>query len=198
VSRCAGSRCVPVADVLQSRSSLTPQPTAATKVFGNPAALLSNWFHSMPQSLAAVFQSIRSQFRKAAALGTFRRRRPQRQRETELLERRLLLVGDISGQIYNDLNRNNANNAGEPSLPGWTVFIDGNLDGIFNTGEVFTTMDADELRQQTAADGTYTPSAHLPTAQKQSVWSLRPTGPSPVLLQALPASDCSTEKTARA
>ncbi|MGV2340836.1 MAG UNVERIFIED_CONTAM: hypothetical protein LVR18_44925 [Planctomycetaceae bacterium] len=96
----------------------------------------------MSQAPVKVLQFLRRQLRKAALTGVIRRRRTQHRRETELLERRLPLVGDISGQIYNDLNRNNANNAGEPSLPGWTVFIDGNLDGIFNAGEVFTTTDA--------------------------------------------------------
>ncbi|MFM7040551.1 MAG: hypothetical protein ACKO2L_22820, partial [Planctomycetaceae bacterium] len=66
----------------------------------------------MSQSPAPVLQFFRSQFRKATTSSSIRRRRPRRRPETELLERRLLLVGDISGQIYNDLNRNNANNAG--------------------------------------------------------------------------------------
>jgi len=71
-----------------------------------------------------------------------RRKLPRHHRQTEQLEHRLLLVGDISGQVYDDINRNNTNDAPDRSLPGWTVFVDSNTDGRLTAGEAFTTTDA--------------------------------------------------------
>ncbi|MFM7058543.1 MAG: SdrD B-like domain-containing protein, partial [Planctomycetota bacterium] len=96
----------------------------------------------MTQKLAAVLRSIRNRLLIAEIPRTIRGRRACRSRHTELLERRLLLVGDISGQVYDDVNRNNTNDAGDRSLPGWTVFVDANTDGSLNPGEAFTTTDA--------------------------------------------------------
>ncbi len=59
----------------------------------------------------------------------------------ERLEQRQLLVGDINGQVYNDVNRNAINDAGDRSLAGWTVFVDANADNLLNAGERFTTTD---------------------------------------------------------
>ncbi|MFM7921855.1 MAG: hypothetical protein ACKPJJ_16655, partial [Planctomycetaceae bacterium] len=49
---------------------------------------------------------------------------------TEKLEQRLLLVGDINGQIWVDSIANGRNDAGERSLAGWPVFIDSSGDGL--------------------------------------------------------------------
>ena len=100
----------------------------------------------MSKLLARVLSEIRTQLAnptsRLSARKTARRLRKGRESRTEFLERRLLLVGDISGQVFNDVNRNNVNDVGDQDLPGWTVFVDANLDGNFNTGEVFTTTDA--------------------------------------------------------
>jgi uncharacterized repeat protein (TIGR01451 family) len=42
----------------------------------------------------------------------------------------------ISGFKYNDLNGNGAFNAGEPRLPGWTIYLDANDNNILDSGEV--------------------------------------------------------------
>ena len=73
--------------------------------------------------------------------------RRQRQRfsgvsSPEGLEPRLLLVGDISGQIWVDANANGRNDPGERSLAGWPVFIDSNGDGLQTAGEQITASDA--------------------------------------------------------
>jgi VCBS repeat-containing protein len=51
--------------------------------------------------------------------------------------------GDIAGTAFEDLNLNGIKESGEHGLPGWTMFVDANADGIFNTGEISTTADAD-------------------------------------------------------
>ncbi len=60
--------------------------------------------------------------------------------------------GQISGQVFNDLNGNGAKESGEPSLPNWTVFLDTNNSG---------TLDAGEPSASTDSNGTYT-FANLP------------------------------------
>ncbi|MEY3175670.1 MAG: hypothetical protein RLZZ436_3584, partial [Planctomycetota bacterium] len=96
----------------------------------------------MSQLTAGILLSLRRRFLRPDSQHPVRRRRSAEGRRCEQLERRLLLVGDISGQVYDDVNRNNINDPGDRDLPGWTVFIDANTDGNFNPGEVFTTTDA--------------------------------------------------------
>jgi protocatechuate 3,4-dioxygenase beta subunit len=48
----------------------------------------------------------------------------------------------ISGQAYNDLNFNGIQDAGDPGLPGMTVFLDTNNNGVLDGGEPSTTTDA--------------------------------------------------------
>ncbi len=52
----------------------------------------------------------------------------------------------ISGQIFNDLNNNGSKETGEPGLPGLTLFLDSNNNGV---------LDPDETRTTTDASGTY-------------------------------------------
>ena len=42
--------------------------------------------------------------------------------------------GSINGQLWYDANGDGVNDAGEPPLAGWTVFLDTNHDGIFEGG----------------------------------------------------------------
>ncbi len=48
----------------------------------------------------------------------------------------------ISGQVFNDLNRNASRDTNEPGLAGWTVFLDTNNNGTFDGGETGTLTDA--------------------------------------------------------
>ena len=59
----------------------------------------------------------------------------RRLRGLERLEGRLLLAtyGDIDGTILNDLNANGVKDAGEDGLPGWTAYVDLNLNGTFES-----------------------------------------------------------------
>ena len=41
------------------------------------------------------------------------------------------LPGSIAGKKWSDLNENGLFDAGEPGLPGWTIFLDENGDGVF-------------------------------------------------------------------
>ena len=41
----------------------------------------------------------------------------------------------ISGQQFNDQNGNSMHDAGEPALPGWTVYIDANNNGQFEPAQ---------------------------------------------------------------
>ncbi len=88
--------------------------------------------------LSCVLNSLLSLVQKPQQ---FRRSRRAAVRQVERLEQRQLLVGDINGQVYNDVNRNAINDAGDRSLAGWTVFLDSNADSVLNAGEKFTTTD---------------------------------------------------------
>jgi len=46
-----------------------------------------------------------------------------------------MLVGDVSGTVFNDANRNGINDPVENGLAGWTVFVDTNANGVLNAGE---------------------------------------------------------------
>lgn len=48
----------------------------------------------------------------------------------------------ISGVKFNDVNGDGLRNDGEAGLAGWTIYIDSNSDGVFNTGEPSTVTGA--------------------------------------------------------
>jgi hypothetical protein len=50
--------------------------------------------------------------------------------------------GEIRGKKFNDLNRNGAQDAGEPGLANWQVFLDTNGNGTLDPGEVSQLTDA--------------------------------------------------------
>lgn len=50
-------------------------------------------------------------------------------------------AGTISGKVWNDLDAGADQDAGEPGLAGWTVFIDDDIDGVLDAGETFATAD---------------------------------------------------------
>lgn len=53
-------------------------------------------------------------------------------------------LGSISGKVWNDINADGSS-AGEPVLPGWTVFIDSDGDGAVTPGETSAITDAGGL-----------------------------------------------------
>ena len=62
--------------------------------------------------------------------------------QLEPIERRVLLTGSIAGTIFSDYNSNGAQDAGEPGLSGWTVFLDSNDNNIPEASEQKRTTDA--------------------------------------------------------
>ena len=48
----------------------------------------------------------------------------------------------IRGMKYNDLNGNGQKDPGEPGIPGWTIFLDSNDNGIYDEDDESTTTDA--------------------------------------------------------
>ncbi len=73
-----------------------------------------------------------------------RRTRAKNQRrilKLESLEERRLLVGDITGTVWNDANANGINETVENGIPGWTVFVDTDGNGVLNSGEPSTVTD---------------------------------------------------------
>src|SRR5256885_679534 len=65
----------------------------------------------------------------------------------EVLEPRRLCAstvptGTITGVVFNDLNRNGVPDAGEPSLPGYRIYLDINHDGVCNKRDAWTRASA--------------------------------------------------------
>lgn len=50
--------------------------------------------------------------------------------------------GSISGTVFNDINGDLKQNAGEPGLSGWQVYIDANNNGVLDSGETVATTNA--------------------------------------------------------
>lgn len=50
--------------------------------------------------------------------------------------------GGVVGTVWNDLNANGIQDGAEAGLPGWTVFIDANGDGVPSAGELTATTNA--------------------------------------------------------
>ncbi|MEW6498431.1 MAG: SdrD B-like domain-containing protein, partial [Cyanobacteriota bacterium] len=63
----------------------------------------------------------------------------------------------IQGTKWNDLNGNGVQDAGEPGLSGWTIYLDQNNNAKLDAGEKSTTTDSDGKYSFTdLAPGTYT------------------------------------------
>jgi type VI secretion system secreted protein VgrG len=71
--------------------------------------------------------------------------------------------GTVSGMKFNDLNASGVQNAGDPGLSGWTVYVDYNNDGIFES--------ATEPSAVTGPGGTYTITGVTP-----GTWNVREVG----------------------
>ncbi|MGN6544931.1 MAG: tandem-95 repeat protein [Aureliella sp.] len=59
----------------------------------------------------------------------------------ETLEERRVMAGDVTGNVFNDLNANGLDDTGDKGLAGWTVFLDTNSDGALSAGEPSTVTD---------------------------------------------------------
>jgi hypothetical protein len=88
-----------------------------------------------------------SLFRRHKPFASPTRRRRAGSLRLETLENRALLVGGIQGQVFNDADQSGAYNDGELGQPGWTLYIDGNNNGLRDPGEMTTA---------TTANGQYT------------------------------------------
>ena len=65
-------------------------------------------------------------------------------------------LGTIQGIVYNDLNGNGNQDAGETGIQGRTVFLDANQNGILDTGETSTTTSSTgSYRFENINSGTY-------------------------------------------
>jgi VCBS repeat-containing protein len=64
-------------------------------------------------------------------------------------------TGTVAGVKYDDRNGDGTRNAGEPGLPGWTVYADLNNSGNFDAGEPSAVTGADGSYSLTAPAGTY-------------------------------------------
>ena len=69
----------------------------------------------------------------------------------------ILPPGQIAGGVkFHDRNGNGAFDVGEPGLPGWTIWIDLNANGVKDAGEATLTNAAGSFLFTVLADGTYT------------------------------------------
>src|SRR4051812_28634844 len=70
--------------------------------------------------------------------------RPARRAVAELLEGRTLMSAGstVSGSVFVDRDGDGLRTAGQADRPGFTVFLDANGDGTFQSGEPITQTDA--------------------------------------------------------
>ncbi|MES2718825.1 MAG: hypothetical protein V4795_23910, partial [Pseudomonadota bacterium] len=100
-----------------------------------------------------------------------------------------IIVGEISGLKFNDLDGDGMRDLGEPGLAGWTIFLDQDNDGVLDLGESSTV---------TGAGGAYsfsvTPDADKSDADNdpymvrevnQAGWTQTTANPAPILITAL-------------
>ena len=64
--------------------------------------------------------------------------------------------GGIEGDKWNDLNGNGVRDAGEPTLPGWRIYLDANGNGQLDPGEQYQDTDVNGHYAFVVAPGTYT------------------------------------------
>ena len=108
-------------------------------------------------------------------------------------------VGSISGTKYRDADGNLATTGDRTALSGWTIYIDGDNDNIFDAGEIFTTTNASgQYVFDTLLPGTYTIREVVQTGWHQLSPPVRANIRSPSLVAtATPATISSTARTTR-
>jgi protocatechuate 3,4-dioxygenase beta subunit len=82
----------------------------------------------------------------------------------------------ISGTKFQDTNGNGVHDAGEPGLPGVTIFLDANNNGILDPGEASTTTDANGNYQFTNLG----PGAYYVRELVPSGWTRTTANPGPI------------------
>ncbi|MBW6441420.1 hypothetical protein K0B04_00735 [Patescibacteria group bacterium] len=77
----------------------------------------------------------------------------------------------ISGTKFNDLNGNGVQDVGELGLKGWTIYIEGNTNGQFDPGEIYTVTDQDGYYEFTGlVSDSYRVAEHMSLAQINDGW----------------------------
>lgn len=78
------------------------------------------------------------------------------------------LLSTISGHVYNDLDGDGTRDAGEPGLSGVTVYLDQNLNGALDPGEVSKVSDGSGSYRFDLTPGAYFVRQVVPTGQTQT------------------------------
>jgi protocatechuate 3,4-dioxygenase beta subunit len=90
-------------------------------------------------------------------------------------------LASISGTVYNDINANNARDAGEPGLVGWIIYDDRNNSGVFLPGDPFAISNAQgSYTLGNVGPGThhireYLPTGWIPTGSAVAGYTITPT-----------------------
>ncbi|MDY6940670.1 MAG: S8 family serine peptidase [Cyanobacteriota bacterium] len=80
-----------------------------------------------------------------------------------------LAFGQIRGTIWNDIDADGTQGSDEIGLPFWTVYLDQNQNGLFDSGETSTTTDADgNYRFDNLAPSTYYVAQLVPDRWEQT------------------------------
>jgi hypothetical protein len=78
--------------------------------------------------------------------------------------------GSISGLMFNDLNGDGVREISEPVLSGWTVYIDTNNDGVYDTGDIQQTSGANGIYSfSNLTAGTYVIRQTTPSGWRRTV-----------------------------
>jgi hypothetical protein len=70
--------------------------------------------------------------------------------------------GKITGNVFNDVNKDGFKGTGEAGLSGWTVYLDANNDGVFQASEAHVLTDSAGNYSLSAVPGTYHVAEVLP------------------------------------
>ena len=96
----------------------------------------------------------------------------------------------VTGRKFRDLDRNGTADDGEPGLPGWTIFLDVNEDGILNNpfGDGVCDAGAREMCAVTGQDGIYSigqilPGVYRPSEVQQDNWVAIGPPPDPIVVE---------------
>jgi len=77
--------------------------------------------------------------------------------------------GQIHGSKFNDMNQNGVRDAGEPGLANWQIYVDEDLNGQWNAGELLVTTDAEGNYLLTGLEpGSYTVAEMPPGGWQQT------------------------------
>lgn len=121
---------------------------------GQIAYLGYDWFDAAPRGSQDFgwVEVLRSAYQETAALATLPGAHAVRlgpgENRTEVDFGNTPLPGSVRGQKWNDVDRDGVLDAGEPGLPGWTIFLDANNNGVLDAAPV--SLDPDGFAPGTA------------------------------------------------